>query len=521
MDLVVRGRRWGRAALCWSLAVAAAVGTCGPAAARLSPDAGPAGPIATFPQGIAPNFGSGLLRVGQHVYYEMVDEDGNTTIGRIDPRGSARTATTTGSAYIFSAPTPTSDGGIWVAVELGGAGAAPGDTPNLGVAGLDPDTWQIDALSTPAFTLDGWPSVADRRGRFWTQGNAPDMGLVAIGAGLAEPLVAVTTRIGPLSSESDISINNPIVLGPDGRVWMLGGDGFGAGLRITSVGADGIGIDVAPPLLGVGALALTRARGELWTVGVEAPGRLVAFGVDPMGSTTRVPTTLHGECELSAVEPVRDRRRQIWFSGADADCSPSAELLLAEVDPKRGSAQSHATGLTVLTGAVSTVLPVGGGVIAAGLDEAGDLAFARVGKGGSVLSTDVQPWVAPSQARYPLVDDGGDGAWAQAVDSDGKLVLVHVTRTKVDTVPTGLRPAAREFVVRPDGSLWTQGLDELRRLVLVKVRPNGRLTLLDTGQAPTQEVLQPVSDGRGHLWFRAVDRSTGELVLIRVDAKAQ
>jgi hypothetical protein len=518
----VRGRRWGgRAVLCLSLAVAAAVGTCDPAAAHLTPDAGTTGPIATFPQGIAPNYGSGLLRVGHHVYYEMVDEDGNTTIGRIDPRGRVDTATTDGSGYIFSAPTRTSDGGVWIAVDMGGAGAAPGDAPNLGVAGLDPATWQVDAMSAPAFTLDGWPSVADREGRFWTQGNAAGVGLVAVGAGLTKPLVAVTTHIGPLSSESDISINNPIVLGPDGRVWMLGGDGFGAGMRITSVGPAGIGVDVAPPLLGVGALALTRARGELWTVGVEAPGRLVAFGVDPMGSTTRVPTTLRGECELDAVQPVRDRRGHVWFTGADAECSPSADLLLAEVDPKRGGAQAQATGLTVLTGAVSTVLPVGGGMIVSGLDEAGNLAFARVGKGGRVLSTGVQPWVAPSQARYPLLGDGGDGAWAQAVDSDGKLVLVHVTRTKVDTVPTGLRPVAREFTVRPDGSLWTQGLDELRRLVVVKVRPNGRLTLLDTGQAPTQQVLQPVSDGRGHLWFRAADPRTGELVLVRVDAKAK
>jgi hypothetical protein len=504
--------------LCALLAVAAVVATCEPASARPKPQER-SGHVATFPQGIAPNFGSGLLRAGRHVYYEMVDGAGNTTIGRIDPRGRVRTASTAGSGYIFSAPTRTSDGGIWIAVDVGGGGAAPGDTPNLGVAGLNPATWQVDAMSAPAISEDGWPSVADREGRFWTQGNAPGVGLVAVGAGLTEPLVAVTTHVGPLSSESDISINNPIVLGPDGRVWMLGGDGFGPGLRITSVGPAGIAVDVAPRLLRVGALALTRARGQLWTVGVDGLGRLVAFGVDPGGSTIRVPTRLRGECELDAVQPARDRRGRVWFTGADTGCSTSADLLLAEVDPKRGGSHAHATGLTVLSGAVSTVLPVGGGVIVAGLDGAGNLGFARVAKRSRILRTDLQPWVASSQARYPLVGDRRNGAWAQAVDAEGKLVVVHVMRTKVVTVPTGLAPAAREFSVTRDGSLWTQGVDEVGRLVIVKVRPNGGITRYRTGEAPTQVVLKPVSDGRGHLWFRAADRRTGELVLVRVRAK--
>ncbi len=375
----------------------------------------------------------------------------------------------------------------------------------------------MNAVSTPGFTLDGWPSVADREGRFWTQGNAPGTGIVAIGIGLKSQLVAVTTQLAAASSQSDISVNNPIVLGPDGGVWLLGGDGSGAGLRITSVGPAGIKVDVTPRLLGLGALALTPARGQVWTVGTDSAKRLVAVGVDPTGSTTRVPTSLEGECDVDVVQPVYDGHGRLWFTGADASCSPSANLLLAAVDVMHGRSRSHATGLTVLSGAVSTVLPVSGGVIVAGLDAAGHLGFARVTQRSHLLQTGLQPWVAPGQARYPLVGDRRNGAWAQAVDDSGKLVVVHVTRTKVVTVATGLAPAARELEVGPDRSLWTQGMKD-RRLVLVKVRPNGGMTLYPTGESPTQYVLKPAPDGRGHLWFRAADPSTGELVLVRVGA---
>jgi hypothetical protein len=506
------GRRRGSLVLCWLLAAAAAIGAFAPAPAR-----GLTGPLTTFPQGIAPNFGSGLLQVGHRVYYEMVDENGDTTIGRIGPGGHADTATTPGSGYVFNAPTRTSDGGIWLAVDMGGAAAAaPGDTPNLGVAGLDPATWQVDALPTLAFTLDGWQSIADRGGRFWTQGNVPATGLMAVGAGLHAPLVGVTTHIGPLSSESDITINNPMVLGPDGRVWMLGGDGFGAGLRITSVGPAGIGVDVAPALLRVGALALTPARGGLWTVGVNRLGRLVAFVVDPTGATARVRTGLRGECDLGAVQPVADGHGRLWFTAADAACSPSADLMLAAVDMKHHESRARATGLTVLD-AVSSVVPARTGVIVAGLDADGNLGFARVARRSQLFATALQPWVAPSQARYPLVGDRRAGAWAQAVDADGNLAVVHVTRTGVVTTATGIGPVAREMAVGPDGALWTQGVKD-GQLVLVRVRPNGRMTLYPTGEAPTQMVLKPAADGRGRMWFRATDPTTGELVLVRVAA---
>jgi hypothetical protein len=512
-------RRGGRAVSYGLLAIVAVIATCGLASAS-STDRELTGKVTTFPQGIAPNLGSGLLRTGHHVYYEMVDENGNTTIGRIDPRGRARTATTSGSAYIFSPPTRTSDGGIWVAVDSGGGGAAPGDTPNLGVAGLDPRTWHVRATSTPGFTLDGWPSVADRKGRFWTQGNAPGEGIVAVGDGLKAPLVSVTTQLGPLSSETDQSAHNPIVLGPDRRIWLLGGDGTGAGLRITAVDPTGIKVDVAPESVDVGALALVPARGRLWTVGADATGKLVAVGVGTNGSTTSVSTILTGECDLDLVRPVYDGHGELWFTGADASCSPSANLLLAAVDVKRGAARSRTTGLTVLDGAVSTVIPVSGGVIVAGLDAAGNLAFARVTPRRSrLVQTDLRPWVAPGQGRYPLVGDGRGGAWAQAVDSDGKLVVVHVTRTNVRTVATDLTPRARELEVGPDRSLWTQGLKD-RRLVLVKVGAKGGMTLYPTGESPTQFVLAPAPDGAGNLWFRAAEPKTGELVLVRVGARS-
>ncbi len=294
-----------------------------------------------------------------------------------------------------------------------------------------------------------------------------------------------------------------------------GGDGFGAGLRITSVGPAGIGIDVAPALLRVGALALTPAHGSLWTVGVNRLDRLVVFTVDPTGATARVRTGLRGECNLDAVQPVADGHGRLWFTAADAACSPSAHLMLAVVDLAHRVAHTRATGLTVLGDAVSSVVPAWPDVIVAGLDADGNLGFARVGPHGRLFATALQPWVAPSQARYPLVADRGAGAWAQAVDGDGNLVVVHVTRTGVVTTPTGIAPVAREIEAGPDGALRTQGMGD-GQLILVRVRPNGRMTLYPTGEAPTQMVLKPASDGRGHLWFRAADPTTGELVLVRV-----
>jgi hypothetical protein len=97
-------------------------------------------------------------------------------------------------------------------------------------------------------------------------------------------------------------------------------------------------------------------------------------------------------------------------------------------------------------------------------------------------------------------------------------VVVHATPTTVVTTATGLAPAARELAVGPDRSLWTQGVKD-RRLVLVKVGANGAMTLYPTGESPTQFVLGPAPDGAGHLWFRAVDPKTGELVLVRVSAR--
>jgi hypothetical protein len=93
---------------CAVLAVATAIGTSG-SASSASTTPGWNGSVTTFPQGIVANLGRGLLRAGNRNYFEMVDEDGNATIGRIAPNGSVRTASPSGSGYVVAAPTITSD----------------------------------------------------------------------------------------------------------------------------------------------------------------------------------------------------------------------------------------------------------------------------------------------------------------------------------------------------------------------------------------------------------------------------
>ncbi len=501
------------------LALASATGVAGVDVSHASPSVARShwGSMATFPQGIAPLQGSGLLSTGRFVYYEMLDPDGNTTIGRIGPGGTARTVGTTGSGYGYAPPTRTTDGAVWFAVDAGGEGGALGDTPNLSLAGLDSGATSLTIEPTDGFTLDGWVSVADRDGRFWAQGNTPGVGIIAVGAGLGQPPVSVQTNIGPVSSESDITINNPMILGPDSRVWMLGGDSFSGNLRVTSGGPDGIGADVAPAGLEIGALALTATRGKVWTVAADSSAALSAFGVRPSGATTTVPTPLLAECEVDAVQPVAGRHARLWFTGSNASCSRTSRLLVAEVRLTRDRVVAHETRLRVLRRGVSTVVPSADGAIVAGRRGVERLAFARVGRHTRVLRTDLHPWVAASQDRYPLISDGHNGAWAQAVDSNRDLVVVRVTRRGLVTAPTGLTPVAREFAVGPGGNLWTQATAD-GLLVLVKVTPRGRVETFPTGLAPTAVVLAPVADRRGHLWFRAADPGTGELVLVRIGA---
>ncbi len=476
-----------------------------------------AGTVAAFPQGIAPLTGSGLLSEGRHIYYEMLDQNGNTTIGRIAPSGRTRMVATSGAGYSYAPPRRTTDGGVWFAVDTGGGGAR-ADAPNLGLAGLNPAATRLKVKPTPGYTLDGWPTVADRHGRFWAQGNTPGVGIIAVAAGLRAPLVSVQTQLGPVSSQSDITVNNPMILGPRGRVWMLGGDGFGAGLRITSVGPGGVGADVAPTGLEVGALALTRAHGRVWTVAADSTAALSAFGVTGSGATTTVPTPLFAECKLDAVQPVRGRHARLWFTGATANCARSARLLLAEVHLSTQTVDAHRTRLRVLRGLVSTVVPTQNAAIVAGRSRAGRLAFARVGRHTWVLRTNLRPFVAASQDRYPLIGDRRNGAWAQAVQHH-HLVVVHVTRRAAVAIPTGLTPIAREISLGPHGDVWTQGTAN-GRLVLVRVTPRGRVTTFVTSLAPTRVVLAPAADHHGHLWFRALDPDTGALVLVRVRTAA-
>ena len=501
----------------------AVAGVCGAITVSASSSATPghrpqrAPAVAAFPQGIAPLTGSGLLSAGRHVYYEMLDQNGNTTIGRIAPSGRTRMEATSGAGYSYAPPTRTTDGGVWLAVDTGGGGAR-ADTPNLSLAGLNPAATRLKVRPTPGYTLDGWPTVADRHGRFWAQGNTPGVGIIAVAAGLRAPLVSVQTQLGPVSSQSDITVNNPMVLGPRGRVWMLGGDGFGAGLRVTSVGPGGVGADVAPTGLEVGALALTRAHGRVWTVAADSTAALSAFGVTGSGATTTVATPMFAECKLDAVQPVRARHARLWFTGATSNCARSARLVLAEVDLSKQTVNAHRTRLRGLRRLVSTVVPTKHAAIVAGRSRFGRLAFARVGRHTRVLRTNLRPFVAASQDRYPLIGDRHKGAWAQAVHHH-HLVVVHVTHRAAVAIPTGLTPIAREISLAPNGDLWTQGTAH-GHLVLARVTPGGRLTTFATSLSPTHVVLAPAADHRGHLWFRALDPSTGGLVLLRVRTAA-
>jgi hypothetical protein len=468
--------------------------------------------VAVFPQDVAPLTGSGLLATSRFVYYEMLDDAGNTTIGRISPSGATRTSSVSASGYINAAPILAADGGVWFAADVAGGGGLR-DTPNLSLAGLNPAASNVKVVPTTGFTLDGWQSAADRDGRFWAQGNTPGVGIVAVGAGLRRPLVEVQTQIGPVSSGSDITLNNPMIRGPGGWIWLLGGDSFSSGLRVTSVGPRGIRVDVAPAGFQVGALALTRARGKVWTVGADSAARLTAFGFDQAG-TTKIPTTLRAECRVDAVQPVAGQG-SLWFTGTNAGCTPKSRLEVAEVDMSHSTVQTHHTRLRAFRRQVSTVVRSKDAVIVAGRRSVHRLAFARIGNHTRVFATKLHPWVARSQDRYPVVSDRHHGAWAQAVDGRHHLTVVHVTRRGLRLTPTGLTPIAREISVGPDGNLWTQGTQG-GHLVLARVTPRGHLTTFSTALSPTPTVLNGVSDNHGHLWFRAQDPKTGDLVLLRV-----
>ena len=67
-----------------------------------------------------------------------------------------------------------------------------------------------------------------------------------------------------------------------------------------------------------------------------------------------------------------------------------------------------------------------------------------------VIATSVDPYFAEQQARYPVVSDQNDGAWALGVNGNGKLVVVHVSGDVGDRGADRPRAIAREIKVGPD-----------------------------------------------------------------------
>jgi hypothetical protein len=472
--------------------------------------------VVKFPQNFAPNEGNVLTKVGHNVFFAMITDSINTKLGRINPKGKVRLATAQGPAYAFVGPTKTSDGGVYLVTDQSEGQHAGND--GIALAGLNPSSWTVKTSTTKNVEpMAFWPVVADQSGRFWAQGNVVGKGIAVAGAGLNKPLKVIKTNLGPLQSGLDAAIANPIIIGPDGHVWLLGGDGFGSNLAIASVGPNGIRQYVTPKRLAAANLSLTRGANRVWTIGGARGQKLVAVGVDNTGAITRIPTGLQNECVAESIKPVAGSGT-LWFTGTDNSCAAQSELFLAKVAMGAGSATTIDTGIGVLSTEVSTIVPTSDGVLVAGRSDTGSLSFARVSDTSDVIATSVDPYFADQQARYPVVSDQNDGAWAPGVNANGKLVVVHVSGTSETSVPTGLEPVAREIKVGPDQGLWTQGLHQ-GKLVIAKVSPDGTLTKYQTGLAPNHFdfVMAPASDGKGHLWFQGT-KPNGNLVMIRVPA---
>jgi hypothetical protein len=513
----MHGRRWQRGVGC-SLAVAAmiAAGTSSPAeSVSRAHGAALAGTgVKKFPQSYTANEGGELAKVGHNVFFAMITAKANTKLGRINPKGKTRIASAQGPAYAFNAPTKTTDGGVYVVVDQS---EGPGNK-GIALAGLNPSAWTVKTSTTKNVEpLAFWPTVADQSGRFWAQGNVVDKGIAVVGAGVDKPLKVVKTNLGPVQSGLDAAVANPIILGPDGHVWLLGGDGVTGNLAIASIGPNGIRQYVTPRRLATADLALTRGANRVWTVAGAHGQKLVAVGVDATGAVTRVPTGLQNECLTDSVKPVADSGT-LWFTGCDVSCAQS-ELFVAKVAMGAGTATTIDAGVGVLGDAASSVLPVSDGVIVAGVTDAGTLAISRVTDDSRVIDTGLLPYLSNEQGRYPMVSDRNDGVWAQGVNGKGNLVVVRSDGASVTRTKTGLKPTAREITVGPDQSLWTQGLHQ-GKLVIVKVGLDGTATKYQTGLAPTKFgfVMAPVSDGKGHLWFQGAKSNNGDLVMVRVPA---
>lgn len=475
--------------------------------------------IDTFAQDLPPQDASALLATAGGVWFQTYDGTGggSSTLGRIAGDGTVQTAATPGSGYAYQPPVETTDGNVWIATDPGGAAIKAPDGAAL--AGVDPTAFDLSATPSNGFPLDGWQTAADGSGMFWAQTNTAGMGILAIGQALHGSLRSVQTKIGPASDQDDLAVNNPLVLGPDGRMWLLGGDGTTSGVRVTALDGSGIAVDVAPANQDLGGLTLTEGGGDMWALTIHHPlSRLAALGLDPSGSTRTVQTSLHAECHLPGLQPVVDATANLWFSGSDAGCGNGGGLSLVKLATGPGTHATVATGLTALDDlAVSDLVVQPEGVYVAGLDGSGGLAFALADSGGSVttVSTDLQPFVAPGQVTYPLVADPTGGVWTQAMEGSGNLVLVHADAAGTTTTRTGLAPIARSFLIGPDGNPWVQAMNTAGELVIVRATPSGVQaypTLLD----PTRVVWAGVEGASGDLWFRALDSASGDLIVVRV-----
>jgi hypothetical protein len=510
-------RAWLAAVVPLTLASLAAGGVAPASSTDSAPTAARASDgVTKYPQDYVPNEGNELTRVGHTIWFTMIGGQANTKIGRMNQQGKVRVVGAHGPAYAFTGPVRTADGGVYVVVDQ----SEGSDPKGIALAGVDPSTWKVTTSTTKNVEpLAFWPMAADAKGRFWGQGNVVGKGIAVVGAGLDKSLKIVRTGLGPTSSQIDATVANPLVQGPDGHVWIAGPSNTGSDLHIMSIGGNGVRFDAHPARLRIVNLSLVQAGDRMWTLGAGRSGRLTAVGVDQTGAITRVRTDAFRECFTDSVTPRKDGAGGLWFTGADQSCRDDSELLAVKVSMNDGTAEVTDTGIGVLGDAASAVVKVSDGVVVAGRGGTGSLSFVRVAGTTTQMDTNLEPFLANEQTRYPMVGDKNDGAWAQGVNAKGNLVVVHVQGASAIKIPTGIQPVARDLRVGPDQALWTQGVND-GRLVIVKVAFDGTVTKYYSGTAPARFdfVTNGVYDGNGHMWFQGTKPGNGNLVLIRVRA---
>ncbi len=475
--------------------------------------------IDTYPQAFPPGDATKLLATDGGVWFQTYDGagDGTANLGRVAPDGSVHITGTAGSGYANQAPVEATDGSVWIAVGRGAATTARVPA-GVAVAGIPLSSFDLAVTASTNNPENGFQTAADRSGWFWAQTDL-DSTLAVIGQAMGGPLVSIQTGAAAAGDQNDSTIYNPLVLGPDGRMWLVGADGTDPAIRVVSFDPSGLVVNVAPADNDLNGLTLTEAGGDMWALTQSSSTELLsALGVDPSGTTRTIPSSLYPECHLPGLQPITDASGHLWFTGSDADCKDGGGLHVVRVATGPGTGHTIATGLDALDEvAVSDLVSQPEGVYVAGFGGDGNLAIAAVDSGGAVQtwSTGLQPFVADSQVTYPLLADPSGGVWGQAVDGSGNLVLFHAGAGGVRAVPTGLDPIARDFVIGSDGNPWSQGTDQHGRLVLVRATPEG-LESYPTSLDPTQVVWAGVVGTTGDLWFRAAEAENGNLVVVRV-----